>query len=256
MAARGKSAAYLGGCVIALGLMTLGLSTPASAGIFERIFGGLRQAVEAPARGPVVISSFADPLASPRNSPSNSQPQRRADIGPAKAFCVRTCDGRFFPVQARAGLSAAEACHSFCPGSQTRLYSGSNIDYAAASDGSRYADLANAFVYRRQLVAGCTCNGRNPFGLARIDVNSDPTLRPGDVVATKTGMVAFTGMKNKVADFTPIENYSRFSKSTRDKLSDVKIMPPTPASSVTPVMLRSSLNGLNGDNPRSAQLSR
>jgi hypothetical protein len=236
--------------------MTLGLSTPASAGIFERIFGGLRQAVEAPAHAPEVISSFADPLASPRNSSSNSQPQRRADIGPAKAFCVRTCDGHFFPVQARAGLSAAEACHSFCPGSQTKLYSGSNIDYAVASDGSRYGDLANAFVYRKQLVAGCTCNGRSPFGLARMEVNSDPTLRRGDVVATKEGMVTFTGTKNNVADFTPVGADRNLPKSTRDKLSDVKIMPPTPASGFTPVMLRSSLDRIDGDNPRSAQLSR
>ena len=255
MTARGKSAAYLGGCVIALGLMTLGLSTPASAGIFERIFGGLQQAVEGSARAPEAISSFADPLASTRNTPSNSQPQRRADIGPAKAFCVRTCDGHFFPVQARAGLTAAEACHSFCPGSQTKLYSGSKIDYAVASDGSRYSDLANAFVYRKQLVAGCTCNGRSPFGLARIDVNSDPTLRRGDVVATRAGMVAFTGTKNNVADFTPVGADRNLPKTTRDKLSDVKIMPPTPATSFTPVMLRSSLDRVNGDN-RSAQLSR
>src|SRR5665647_3627690 len=103
MTARGKSAANLCGCVVALGLMTLGLPTPASAGIFERIFGGLQQAVEGSARAPAVISSFADPLASTRNSPINAQPQRRADIGPSKAFCVRTCDGHFFPVQARAG---------------------------------------------------------------------------------------------------------------------------------------------------------
>ncbi len=79
------------------------------------------------------------------------------------------------------------------------------IDHAVASDGSRYADLDTAFLYRKQLVAGCTCNGRDRFGLAHIDVNTDPTLRPGDIVATKTGLVAVTGMKNKVADFAPID---------------------------------------------------
>ena len=120
---------------------------------------------------------------------------------------MRTCDGHFFPVQAHAGLSAADSCHSFCPASQTRLYSGGGIDHAVAADGSRYADLDNAFVYRKQLVAGCTCNGRDPFGLARMDVNSDPTLRPGDVVATKTGLVAFTGMKNKVSPLPPRPPY-------------------------------------------------
>jgi hypothetical protein len=106
-----------------------------------------------------------------------------------------------------------------------------------------------------QLVAGSTCNGRDPFGLARVDVNSDPTLRPGDVVATKGGLVAFTGMKNKVADFTPIDSYRGVPKSTRDKLSDVRIMPPNPgAPNVTPVTLTNSARAR--DDNRSAQLSR
>ena len=126
---------------------------------------------------------------------------------------MRTSDGFYFPVQAHAGVSAADACHAFCPASQTRLYSGGSIDHAVAADGSRYADLDTAFLYRKQLVAGSTCNGRDPFGLARVDVNTDPTLRPGDIVATKTGLVAFTGMKNKVADFTPIDSYRGLAKS-------------------------------------------
>jgi hypothetical protein len=40
--------------------------------------------------------------------------------------------------------------------------------------------------------------------------------------------MAFTGAKNRVADFTPIDSYRGMSKNSRDKLADVKIMPPTP----------------------------
>jgi len=190
----GRSAA-LG--IFSLALLTFGLSASAAAqGIFERIFGGLRQAVEAP-RPPANISAYADPFSSRVNEP----PQRAE--APARAFCVRTGDGFYFPVQSRPGLSAAQACNAFCPGSKTALYSGGTIDNAATSDGSRYADLANAFLYRKQLVAGVTCNGRNAFGLAHIDINSDPTLRAGDMVATKTGLMAFTGTTNKVATFAP-----------------------------------------------------
>ena len=36
-------------------------------------------------------------------------------------------------------------------------------------------------------------NGRDAFGLAPYDMTSDPTLRPGDVVATKDGFQAFGG---------------------------------------------------------------
>jgi hypothetical protein len=212
-------------------------SVPASAqGLFERIFGGLRHAVSEPARQPSNINSFADPFSSLANAinPQERQRQeRRAEFGPSKGFCVRTCDGRFFPVQARAGMSAAESCNAFCPAAQTKLYSGGSIDHAVAGDGTRYADSDNAFVYRERLVDGCTCNGKTPFGLARMDANTDPTLRPGDVVATKTGLMAFTGGKDKVANFTPIDSYRGMSQTARDKLADVKIMPPTPGAEET-----------------------
>jgi Protein of unknown function (DUF2865) len=238
--------------VFAAGVLTFGALAPASAqGIFERIFGGLRHTVEAPAGLPANIQAYADPFADMKGP---SAPSQRTAAGPATGYCVRTSDGFYFPVQAHAGVSAADACRTFCPASQTRLYSGSGIDHAFASDGSRYTDLDTAFLYRKQLVVGSTCNGRDPFGLARVDVDSDPTLRPGDVVATKSGLVAFTGMKNKVADFTPLDGNRGVPKSTRDKLSDVRIMPPNPgAPNVTPVTLSGRTRA---DDNRSAQLAR
>jgi Protein of unknown function (DUF2865) len=214
MLIRGKTAAI--GC-LSFGLLTL--AAPASAqGIFESIFGGLRHAIEG-RRQPTNITAFADPFASRINEP------QRADIGPAKAFCVRISDGFYFPVQARPGMTAAQSCNVFCPSAKTALYSGSQIDSAVASDGNRYADLDNAFLYRKELVADSTCNGRDHFGLARLDVNNDPTLRPGDVVATKAGLMAYTGTKDKTADFTPIDNYRGLAKTSREKLADVKVMP-------------------------------
>jgi hypothetical protein len=130
-------------------------------------------------------------------------------------------------------MSAAESCNAFCPASQTKLYSGGSIDHAVASDGSRYEDLDNAFVYRERLVDGCTCNGKTPYGLARMDVNADPTLRPGDVVATKIGLMAFTPGKDRVANFTPIDSYRGLSQNSRDKLADTKILPTSPGADET-----------------------
>jgi hypothetical protein len=221
----GKNMMLRAAGVLAAGLLTLGLAAPASAqGLFESIFDSLSRALHAPVREPAPIHAFAEP--SVRFERAVNPPSVHVETGPAKAFCVRTCDGHFFPVRAHAGMSAAEACRAFCPASQTRLYSGSTIDYAVARDGSRYASLDTAYAYRRQLVAGCTCNGRDQFGLAHIDAATDPTLRPGDVVATKDGMVAFTGRTNKTANFTPVESYSHFSKSYRDELAAMQIMPP------------------------------
>ncbi|HXX25883.1 MAG TPA: hypothetical protein VEJ40_04410 [Pseudolabrys sp.] len=63
------------------------------------------------------------------------------------------------------------------------------------------------------------CAGHDQFGLAHIDAGNDPTLRPGDVVSTATGMVAFTGRKNETAQFAPAGNYPHFSKEYRSRLS-------------------------------------
>ena len=208
-----------------IALIAFAAPEPASAGFFDRLFGDIRRAVE-PSRAPP--TAFSDPFSSLANHFNPQQEQLRSEnSGPARAFCVRTCDGHFFPVQAHAGISAAESCRSFCPASETKLYGGSNIEAASASDGSRYSDLPNAFVYRKAMVAGCTCNGKSPFGLARLDATNDPTLRQGDIVATKTGLVAFTGNRNSAAEFTPVENYARLSKTTREKLAETKIMPQT-----------------------------
>jgi hypothetical protein len=240
------------GAALAVGIALSATLLPqaASAGFLDRLFGDVRRAIEAPRQSAPL--PFLDPLSSIANHLSAPAPEReqlRADSsGPAKAFCVRTCDGHFFPVQAHAGVTAAESCRSFCPTSETKLYGGSAIDTATASDGGRYADLPNAFVYRKAMVAGCTCNGKNAFGLARLDATTDPTLRQGDIVATKTGLVAFTGAGNNVANFTPIENYSRLPKTTRDKLAETKIMPPTPGAAAA-ADLTSSITPV-ADNPR------
>ncbi|HEX3709039.1 MAG TPA: DUF2865 domain-containing protein [Pseudolabrys sp.] len=208
--------------LLAAGALTV--AAPASAGFFERLFGGLQQ--------PRHSESYSDPPDQVRsyapfgNFLERIRPQSRNQSGPV-VFCVRTCDGHYFPVQNRPGMSAAQACHAFCPASTTRLYSGNGIDHAT-SNGARYSDLDTAFLFRKQSVAGCTCNGRAAFGLAHIDVRADPTLKPGDVVATRHGMVAFTGMKNDVAEFAPVESYSGLPKDLREKIAAMRLMPPTP----------------------------
>ncbi len=212
----------------ALALVVLSLPQPASAGFFERLFGGIGRAIEGPA------TAIGDPVSSLIDHLGASQDTRvrPADNGPAKAFCVRSCDGHYFPVLSHNGMSAADACRSFCPMAQTKLFIGSDIDYAAASDGSRYADMPNAYAYRKKIASNCTCNGRTPFGLAHIDATTDPTLRPGDIVATESGLLAYTGKggdrANVAANFTPVQNYNGLSKAMRDKLGETKIASPAP----------------------------
>jgi hypothetical protein len=138
------------------------------------------------------------------------------------AYCVRLCDGRFFPVQRHGGVSTAQACSSFCPASHTKIYHGSSIDHAVAQDGKRYADLSTAFVYRQRIVPDCTCNGKNAFGLVNTPIEKDATLQPGDIVATRTGLMAYNGAGRRQT-FTPIQSYSGVSAELRRKLTETRI---------------------------------
>jgi hypothetical protein len=110
------------------------------------------------------------------------------------AFCVRSCDGKYFPLM-RSAASPAKICEAFCPASPTRVFFGSSIDDAYAANGERYADSENAFSYRKALRADCTCNGRDPAGLAPVALTLDDSLRPGDVLATTEGLVAYSGAR-------------------------------------------------------------
>jgi Protein of unknown function (DUF2865) len=224
---------------IACLVVALSFSAPASAGFLERLFGAFRHSHHAP-RAPAVLQPFADP--------SGDFPMER-EVGPAVGYCVRSCDGHYFPVNAQPGLSAAEACRSFCPAARTQVYSGGSIDTAIAPNGGRYADLANAYLYRKQAVAGCSCNGRDTFGLARIDAKSDPTLRPGDIVATENGFVAFTGGRNQAA-FTPVKVYHGLSRRERGKVPELKVSRSAGRTATTPS------TSLQKTDDRSAQLEK
>lgn len=206
----------VGACALAI----LGLTAPAASaqGLLEALFGVLHRA-----RIPPNINAMADPFESLRGQRGRAAPRDYVAGGPA--HCVRTCDGMHFPLQRSAG-NPADLCHAFCPGSATKVFYGGSIDYSAASDGTHYADFDNAYVYRDHVVQNCTCNGKDPFGLVALDAKTDPTLRPGDIVATSGGLQAFTGGRNSDSDFTPVAQYGNFPKGYREKLSELKIMPP------------------------------
>jgi len=124
--------------------------------------------------------------------------------GHSVAFCVRLCDGHHFPLEQMVNGTPAETCRAICPYSKTKVFFGTEIGGAVAHDGEHYANLDAAFVYRKQLVANCTCNGRNAFGLASFDVKNDPTLRPGDIVSTRDGLMAYSGKSGRGAIFTSV----------------------------------------------------
>jgi hypothetical protein len=238
----------------ALAMIVLSAPPASSQGVFETLLGIIRPS--APRAFAPQTSSFAPALllfAPPSENRSSSEGN-----GPYASYCVRLCDGSFFPLQRNSATSPAEQCRSFCPAAKTKIFSGSKINSAVAPDGSRYADLPNALLYRTRVVDNCTCNGRNAFGVARTDIAADPTLRTGDIVAINGGFAAYTGSKSiarQPSDFTPIERYSGLSNDTRRKLSETKVMPARQAAAQPPALIRTDGKS-PGREDRRAQLSR
>lgn len=122
-------------------------------------------------------------------APQGEARPRAGYSGGGQAYCVRACDGRYFPISGSDRQSRAASCNSFCPASDTRIVYGSTIDNAATESGKPYSQLPNAFRYRNEIVAGCTCNGKDQLGLASVKIEDDPTLRRGDMVAGSSGLV-------------------------------------------------------------------
>jgi len=161
------------------------------------------------------------------NNNPQPPPPRPVVASSGPAFCVRSCDGKYFPLM-RGAASPAQICQAFCPASPTKVFFGSSIDSAYAASGERYDDSENAFAYRNALRADCTCNGTNPAGLAPVDLALDGSLRPGDVIATTDGLVAYSGIRvgnDQTPDFTPGASYPSLTPEMRARLNDMKVAP-------------------------------
>jgi hypothetical protein len=194
-------------------------------GLFDLFFGGAQKQQTRP--GSSQASAF-DPfgLNPQQTQPAAATAPRTAGSGPA--FCVRSCDGKYFPLTMRGNATPAQTCQAFCPASATKVFYGSHIESASAGNGERYADSENAFAYRKALRADCTCNGRSPSGLAPVDLALDTSLRSGDIIATTDGLVAYTGVRlgaDQAAEFTPVNAYPGLTAGVRARLGEMKVAP-------------------------------
>jgi hypothetical protein len=196
--------------------------TASAAGLFDFFFGGTQKQQQR--QDPAQASFFADPFGLNQQP---APPPRTVASGSGPAFCVRSCDGKYFPL-ARGNATPVQMCQAFCPASSTKVFFGSTIDGASSANGERYADSENAYGYRKALRADCTCNGRGPAGLAPVDLTLDTSLRPGDVIATTNGLVAYSGTRggaSQSAEFTPVASYPGLTADVRARLGEMKVAP-------------------------------
>jgi uncharacterized protein DUF2865 len=198
--------------LLSLGGTLAPMPAAAQSGFFARFFGG----TPSPQRPFSVSLPLLDPFGGLRTTDT----PRDSATGPYASYCVRLCDGRYFPITPNANVTPAKACSSMCPAAKTKIFSGAGIERAASSDGQRYADLENAFTYRKEMVKDCSCNASDSIGLNKMDVLQDPTLKPGDIVATEEGFVTYKGSRGgarQVSDFTPVKDDPRLAYAARAK---------------------------------------
>ncbi len=118
----------------------------------------------APPTGPQT-GSPATPNA--RKSTSGGSSHRAYGGGGSQPVCVRTCDGFFFPVNyegARGADRYQEACQASCPSAETEVFfmpPGADLTRASNAKGKNYTQLANAFRYRKERDATCSCKDAN-----------------------------------------------------------------------------------------------
>jgi hypothetical protein len=172
-------------------------------GLFGFLFGGADDAAGDPPPGEeqVIDPSTAQMLS-----------------GSYRTLCVRTCDGYYFPISFHASQGRlrtdANVCSALCPAAETRLYYHSNpgqeAEQAIAADGSGepLTKLPNAFRYRSEVVAGCTCGKPDlrllPPGAGGLKGNREvelndrelplPRVRPNPDEDPETQAVAAVGL--------------------------------------------------------------
>ncbi|WP_168201792.1 DUF2865 domain-containing protein [Phreatobacter aquaticus] len=176
------------------------------------------------------------PAGNGRHPPADSNAEAATDSsenpGGPRAFCVRLCDGFFFPAGSTtggAGRNAQQAtCNSLCPGTEMALYSVASrgtIADATSSRGQTYASLRTAFLFRQRVENACTCHGGATNGLARLPITHDHTLRAGDIVVTEAGVRVFSGgprFPYRAQDFVAARAYGRLPVDVQRRVAEIE----------------------------------
>ncbi|TLG72822.1 DUF2865 domain-containing protein [Methylocystis sp. B8] len=109
-------------------------------------------------------------------------------------YCVRACDGYYFPLIKSSVISGQQSCQFACPATRVQLYEGPSIEEARNAKGERYTSLSTAFSFREKLTPGCSCNepAESHDYYIRLSLK-DPTLRTSDIVVGEKGAFVYSG---------------------------------------------------------------
>src|SRR5258708_34066068 len=111
-------------------------------GRFDFLSGGIQKQRQRQA-GPQA-NFFADPFG--LNQQPAPPPRAAMASGSGPAFCVRSCDGKYFPLL-RGNVNPAQMCQAFCPASASKVFYGSTIDGASSGTSASPSDGQKAFAH-------------------------------------------------------------------------------------------------------------
>jgi hypothetical protein len=187
-----------------------------SRGFFQTLFGG----------GGGGGSSTSAPFGSGDLTPSDQSSSYRT-------ICVRTCDGYFFPVSYSTSPARfrddEQACQRMCPASEVVLYTyrnpGEDVAQAVSVSGQPYTSLPNAFRYRQEFNAACSCKRPGESWSEALKHLDDTTVERGDIVVTEETAKTLSQPKPEA----PARGAKQSPKGKNDPRAAATPAPPTSA---------------------------
>ena len=119
-------------------------------------------------------------LVEPKASSASSSGESSFATTRSDGFCVRTCDGYFFPLIKSEFVTRQQSCEYACPSAPMAVYEGSAIEQAQNHRGEKYKSLPTAFSFRDKVTQRCSCNRPERFPgvlYAHLSRRSDPARR-------------------------------------------------------------------------------
>jgi Protein of unknown function (DUF2865) len=177
-------------------------------------------------------SLFGSPDATEGNLPEGTA----APSGAFRTVCVRTCDGYYFPISysttpARFGEDE-KTCQRMCPAAEVALFahrtSGEDMKSAVSTSGKPYAELPNAFRYRQELNAACSCRRAGESWAAALGGTPDDTVQRGDIVVTDEKAKALSQPQPKAEPPPPRQQPRQDSTRSRTNPPPAGAKPATP----------------------------
>lgn len=152
---------------------------------------------------------------------AGAEQAKKRVVSSGGTFCVRSCDGYFFPMPGVGKGNQQSMCEMACPSATVDVYRGGSIETSRNARGQSYSSLMNAFSFRSKVTEKCGCNtAETSQAHALKSLRQDPTLRNGDIVFDGTGASVYRG-----ATFASAETSAMVPASARKTIQAVLALP-------------------------------